>query len=725
MKIKLKFNCEPKEFDKSSVGMAEKEIYQVNYSCEHMNSPSPNYDLMMTLLFVQGFLNRKEPSFYMDFESYFGKVDYFGDEAPKNSAEFRRYYGQTRGYNFLPIENSESEALKKFAPCFNGLIIYNEKNIDNGVVALNLASINDCLPISAANYCKYESAFIGCKVLEYIDFSSYERAEVYEYILSMSSQFNLKGAYSLGYEYETADGSKHIRYHIMGLDYCVKQKNLIFLLSANERNRGSCDYMVLGSPKQYEIMECVLSKLTAPAALMGWCDPEWRWALSATRFGHFVYCTDWANNLSFHAVVKPLKKFPYAQKCIPKKGKPQNKAYIAILANEGDTPKMVSQLYNNGWLNPRRGDYKANWAFNPSHSVHFPALVEYYYETATPNDYFTLAPNGAGYNNVRENTKLDSFLKETARVNENLNLAEADLWYANYDQIAEYFEKMPQINGLSIEPHLEKADGECFSVAGKPVLRHIDRLYYWYNKRDLCSNCVIDEEKLMNYLLELYGDGSKPVFIPIYGYESKLIENFAKFADKLDKTKFEIVDYGTLMNYVGEVAKPKKNNYVAPKAACLWNSSSIKNQALWYSFDGTSEFEVTKEGLKVTIGANAEVKKSGFRSDILSSTLLDGQTSAMVAVKGVVIPAGAKELIVSTSEMSKGCNWMFWAYGDYDGFGLRDKWEPFWKPLWKGERSEEIPTRIKNYCPKASDYIILCVEGKPGDYCIFDKLEFI
>ncbi len=652
-----------------------------------------------------GMVNRSGPAIYFDYDGYLGEVKHFGDAIPASTREFRRYYEETRSLAFIEAGGLR-ELLADHADGFRGIFLYPDLDVQSLVLAVNLANLNYALPVARSLYEDYRAEFGDLPVLEDLDVSDVDPESLYGWMVDeLVPLCNREMAYSMGYPYMRSDGVHHAFFHTMGMDYAFLRKCFFYFMSCNERNRGAYDFLILGGEKEDRIHRRILDSLIRPAAIMGWNETEWRHALTATRSGHFVYCTDWGTNLSFHAAMPPLQPPPYRMNPErPPVGRPMKKVYLSIVANEGDTPKMVSQLYNDGWLKPGRGRHPANWAINPTHCVHFPSLVEYYHRTKTPNDHFTMAPNGAGYDTVRENDHLEEFLAYTARMNTNLGLEETDLWYADRAHLEGYARLLPGLRGLSIEPHVAVPDGEMFQTGGLPVVRHVDRFYYWYGKGDLCRDCAIDREKTDRYLAELHEQGPLPKFVPIYGYESSLIDDAADYFATLDPERFELVDYRTFFELAAQVVQPLDRSLSEVEAKVLWADDSLRT-ADWRPVDGDAILEVTDRGLRVTVPA--------------------GQESASVVVRGVVLHDGVRELLVSAAAMSPGSDWMFWMFGDYDGFGLEDRWEPFWKPKWPGARSEEIPRRVARYAPRASDRLVLCVEGGPGHWVEFDRVEFI
>jgi hypothetical protein len=51
------------------------------------------------------------------------------------------------------------------------------------------------------------------------------------------------------------------------------------------------------------------------------------------------------------------------------------------------------------WNDPKRGELPLAWGINPNLLDTYPDIIEYYYETATENDYFTSDASCAGYIN--------------------------------------------------------------------------------------------------------------------------------------------------------------------------------------------------------------------------------------------------------------------------------------------------------------------------------------
>lgn len=672
-------------------------------------------------LFLQGLVNRGGAALFFIHRGCVPESRWMTGGFSQCDEEFMRWYGERYGYVFLPPVSDLKEIVARFAARLNGVVLFDEEDVQGRVAAYNLASHRELLPVPARMYRERADVFSALPVVGHVSCAGEELSAVYARLMKeFLPACSREEMFSLGYRYRRADGKLRTNFNYWGLDRAVRERQFIFLLSCNERRRGSYDFMVEGSPEEYAVFAELLRSFTGCCALGGWNEPEWRWAAEAARFGHFVYCTDGAFNLSFHAAVPCGRtQFPFNK---PRRayGKPKNKVYITITANEGDTPKMASQLYNNAWLSARRGEVPVNWAFNPYHCRALPALAEYYLETAKENDCFSVAPNGVGYTCLREAPHPEEFFRKTNECLAGTGMRYADLWFSDRESLERYF-SLCDVDGAMLEPHMRLPRGEILRIGGKTAVRYPDRLYYWYNRGDLCTDYTIDGDGLRAYL-ESYYDPSRPAFVPIYGYEADMAENFADFAATLDKEKFEIVDYAAFFAFASQCASELARPPLRRRGREL-AGNALGGQYCWEAYDGKALLSHGEGVLWLTIPPDAERVQAGLRSDMLSTTCAAGSCCAMAVLRDVVLPQDADELSVTVREIGQGCDWMIWLYGDFEGFGLTDKWEPFWKPDRPGERTEAIPGRVKRSLPSACD-VILCVEGEPGGYAVFGEVAF-
>lgn len=74
-----------------------------------------------------------------------------------------------------------------------------------------------------------------------------------------------------------------------------------------------------------------------------------------------------------------------------------NKNFFVFYVGDYDASSWLSQTTPSIWDDPNRGKIPLMWSISPVLAERVPMAMEYRRETATPNDYFVAADNGAGY----------------------------------------------------------------------------------------------------------------------------------------------------------------------------------------------------------------------------------------------------------------------------------------------------------------------------------------
>jgi len=77
----------------------------------------------------------------------------------------------------------------------------------------------------------------------------------------------------------------------------------------------------------------------------------------------------------------------------------ENKRYVCILMADYDSATPLYDFLPNLWQDPNRGKIPLAWGINPNLIETYPDVIEYFYKTATENDYFTSDASAAGYFN--------------------------------------------------------------------------------------------------------------------------------------------------------------------------------------------------------------------------------------------------------------------------------------------------------------------------------------
>jgi hypothetical protein len=101
-------------------------------------------------------------------------------------------------------------------------------------------------------------------------------------------------------------------------------------------------------------------------------------------------------NQSFHAHA-PLA--PLEQRRPAPRENLESKAYLCILMADYDSATPLYDFMPKLWNDPGRGKIPLAWGINPNLLETYPDVIEYFYRTATPNDFFTSDASAAGYMN--------------------------------------------------------------------------------------------------------------------------------------------------------------------------------------------------------------------------------------------------------------------------------------------------------------------------------------
>lgn len=75
----------------------------------------------------------------------------------------------------------------------------------------------------------------------------------------------------------------------------------------------------------------------------------------------------------------------------------QGRNFILFYVGDYDSSSWIAQTTPFLWDEPSRGEVPLMWSVSPVLAERVPMVMHNYRVTATPNDYFAAADNGAGY----------------------------------------------------------------------------------------------------------------------------------------------------------------------------------------------------------------------------------------------------------------------------------------------------------------------------------------
>lgn len=186
-------------------------------------------------------------------------------------------------------------------------------------------------------------------------------------------------------------------------DYAVANRAMVFWLRPNvSRDRA--------------LFESILSRVEPGTPYLGWFADDVAGEFSGveltSRYGVYVLAADWFNNLTVFSGTRLKPITERATRVRPL----ENKIYVTLMFGEGDNLQYNQHHMRVLWDDPNRGKVPLNWTSSPLLIDAAPAILNYYHETATENDYLVAGPSGVGYfySNVWPSDSFRGFLAKSA-----------------------------------------------------------------------------------------------------------------------------------------------------------------------------------------------------------------------------------------------------------------------------------------------------------------------
>lgn len=236
--------------------------------------------------------------------------------------------------------------------------------------------------------------------------------------------------------------------------------------------------------------------------------------------------------------------------------KPDNKIYIAPVQTDG--------LGIGAWLKPGRGELPYAWEVTMNWVWLSPALMQYFYDQATPNDYFIGMLSGPGYMYPKAvpSDELPMLVDEAEQLMDRLDLrtfeimdySEGTRLWGNLDLTKEvvdtYYQEMPNaigfINGYGPATTFDLRDGRPF----------VSYDYYLGEDRPR-KEAIADLRELARLNTE------RPYFLLLHVRQWSTIEYVKGILDALGP-EFEVVPLDTFLKMAAEEPTFDYPNYLPP-----------------------------------------------------------------------------------------------------------------------------------------------------------------
>jgi hypothetical protein len=386
------------------------------------------------LLSLQGLANRNAPQFY---------VIHPREYQWEITEPLFNFYERKHGVKFTELKTAE-EALHQFVASAKGYVVWDPAVPATMNVAFTIAGLDNALVVTPALIPIVER--LGLKPTDDLrgrytgqtDAQIYSDAERRYWSRCTHDSVMLMGGHS---------GA--VRMPAMA-DWGVRQKMFFHDLSANPKHA-----------EELTLEKKLLSQLTPGATVFGWHsygkDTEEEHTTLLSGYGLKMEGLHNLPNLSFNCQFTFTPGFKFA-----------NHHHVTLDAKLTAEPKVYLSFVQSDsigigvWTKPGRGKLPFAWQVTMNWTKFSPAALEYFHESATPNDYFIGGLSGPGYmypNHIpadrfpllmKEANELMDLLDE--RVLEIMDNSAADGNLGNTDltkqTVDRYYEAFPKVLGF-------------------------------------------------------------------------------------------------------------------------------------------------------------------------------------------------------------------------------------------------------------------------------------
>lgn len=443
------------------------------------------------------------------------------------------FYRDQRHFTFKELR-SPSEALKAVRPFVRGYVVWDKNVRTSLIVAFTVAGLERAVVVSEEFIKEAEAA--GLRPVEDFRgrFTGKSDAEIYQWAYDRYWDRCNK-------EYIIWLGGEHGKVMKPGVaDFGIAKR--VFFNDLSSRPTDTLEYM---------LARRLLSEMKPMSMVMGWHsyakDYEREHVTLTSNYGHRVEGLHTLPNVSFSSLVPATPGFTFTNNHNVQPGKdyaPGNKVYISCIQTDG--------IGLGAWLKPGRGEIPYAWEVLMNYVWLAPAMAEYFYTMATPNDYFIGCLSGPGYMYPKAVppdllppliAKSREFMKILdLRVFEIMDYSEGATVEGNTNLpkrvVDEYYKGMPEaigfVNGYS--------PSHTFTVRdGKPFMSYD----YYLSPTRPEADAVADLQELARI------NAKRPYFLLMHVRESSDIKRVKGILDKLGP-EFEVVPLDIFLTMAGK-----------------------------------------------------------------------------------------------------------------------------------------------------------------------------
>jgi|WetSurMetagenome_2_1015567.scaffolds.fasta_scaffold34609_2 hypothetical protein len=382
-------SCSNKKENKSEVFSAQGNMTNPDFTvCHKSSKPSgkmyatkisdlkaPSWDIQLTLICLQGLVNRESPSLFI-----------VQDTLDEKWLKWNVERGDVKEVEWVSAE----QIIDKFASVAKGIVMVDTLIPATFNTGTMLGGIKNYLVATPSVIEKYSlvnkiSKHTGDDLLDLREFHWKKDVEAYQWF------------YDKYYDQLTHKMCAMTDPYDLPLrDYMVEFKVPLFWVKSDR------------SHEEMIFTQDLLMKLPPNIPCLGWpfadhsIDKglgEHMGVTLVNEYAKYQVCSGWesvsraVSNLSVHSGTSASLK--NSNQPIPQL---ENKVYIAFIRTDGDGPNFYMDRFRRLWDDSTtHGKFAMGWQLGPTIFDLMPDVLDWYYKHATPNDYFVNALSGIGY----------------------------------------------------------------------------------------------------------------------------------------------------------------------------------------------------------------------------------------------------------------------------------------------------------------------------------------
>lgn len=315
--------------------------------------PGPEQQLFVSL---EGIVNRSQPRVTCVRDGGEGKFTWL--------KLHKLHYHRVNGY----------KAVLKYRNEVTGLVVTDPNEPDTLNLATTMAGVNNELICDPSLLGKLTNAPFHLPVVDDLRGRFAGKLEVYRYLYS--------NYWSRCTHRIIAGMSPRLRGDLR--DYLIAVKAAVVFLGPQHKGEA-------------EVLRLFISDMKPMSGVyMGWWPGEDDGLKWIADYGIPVLASDFFRNATVFSGVSHDIRVPQ----MPAPPPLENKVYVAMILSDGDNVQYMQHAMKIFWDKPERGSIPIGWTTSPLAVDLDPAMLDYYWSTATTNDCLVSGPSGAGYTRI-------------------------------------------------------------------------------------------------------------------------------------------------------------------------------------------------------------------------------------------------------------------------------------------------------------------------------------